>query len=345
MNDSRKRPATIREFTQLQASTRLLLNRSESADVEFKESASVLEARDFSAFANSPEGGVILIGVREIKEKGVPQRGEVIGCSVDERERRKVYDKARNNWPPVPIAVVVENTADKPIFRVDIPPGSEKPYATHAGEYVIRGDGHRQALAPQALLNFLLELEGERFLGRFQKAAEHLEDALDAMKRDLGDSLDQIQGAVESAESQQSDAMGMLDDAHGLLNEILKWSERPNGPDAHDVIDHLRIKAILDHLGIPDPALARLRAYLRREAAELQSHHLKPSPEIQEALLQKVARIFGPDYLGSLSTIDYVKEADDALAAFRAEAAQAPRAQGKVGPPRSVRRRRSRRGK
>ena len=179
------RAAPAREFETLQPSTQEMLRGTETTDVEFKESTSVLESRDLTAFANSPEGGVILIGVREIKQKGRPERGEIIGCEVDNAARMKVYGKALNTQPSVEVVVTVENSAAKPILRVDIPSGKEKPYATQPGEYVTRGDGHRQALHPQRLLNFFVELEGERFLEKFEKATERLQTFIDNVEGTL----------------------------------------------------------------------------------------------------------------------------------------------------------------
>lgn len=115
--------------------------------------------------------------------------------------------------------------------------------------------------------------------------------------------------------------MGMLDDAHGTLNEILQWSQRPDGPDPHDVINHLRLGAILAHLQIPDPALARLRAFLRKEALELvrNKNGVSEGEELQDALLQRFAAISAWEYVGNFHSIDLKKECADALASVRAE--------------------------
>ena len=75
--------STKNSFKTLSKQARLLLNREEGYDVEFKKSLGGLANSDLVAFANSEAGGSILIGVRETKTGEGHQKGEIVGCPND----------------------------------------------------------------------------------------------------------------------------------------------------------------------------------------------------------------------------------------------------------------------
>ena len=115
------------EYKTVRQSTKQLLERSEGLDVDFKRQATHLDADEFVAFANSPSGGSLLIGVNEVTDARGRQRGKIVGCEVGDRAKRRILDKALSCSPPIDVFVDVENTNDSPFLRVDIPSGDNKP--------------------------------------------------------------------------------------------------------------------------------------------------------------------------------------------------------------------------
>lgn len=167
------------EFKAISKRVQMLLNREEGSDVEFKQEADALESEDLVAFANSEKGGTILLGVEEIDTPKGLQRGRVVGCEIGDKEKMKIVNKAQSCIPPVDITITLENYRDKPFYRVEIPGGNKKPYCTYKGVYKIRGDGRNVPLVPGNLLHMYLEIEGQRFIERFNEATRELEQRLD----------------------------------------------------------------------------------------------------------------------------------------------------------------------
>lgn len=154
--------------------TKALLNKQEGLDVDYKMTVKGLESTDLVAFANSPNGGTILLGVAEIEEDNGMQKGKIVGCSVGDKERLFILSKAESCIPPVELNIIIENYARKPFFRIDIPSGKDKPYCTAAGTYKIRGDGRTNTLLPGRLLSLFLEKHSDLFFNRFREATKEL---------------------------------------------------------------------------------------------------------------------------------------------------------------------------
>lgn len=171
------------EYNTLSARVKSLLERSETFDVEFKESVSGLESTDIVSFANSERGGTILIGIRETKSPKGQQRGQIVGCPIGDKEKLKILSKVNSCIPDVYVEIYVENLNDKPFFRIEIPSGADKPYCTSGGTYKIRGDGITQNLNPTQLLNLFETKESERFLRHFREAANVLETYLESISQ------------------------------------------------------------------------------------------------------------------------------------------------------------------
>jgi len=164
-----------RTYKGLSKRTRSLLRRQEGLDVEFKRCVQGVDQVDLVGFANSPQGGSILIGVDEVAKSRAPQRGVVVGCEVGDREKQLLHNKATDCVPPVRLEVFIENVSTrKPIFRVEIPESAHKPHCTRRGTYKIRGDGRSNALLPRSLLAIFMEAEGDQFLRRFKRATEQM---------------------------------------------------------------------------------------------------------------------------------------------------------------------------
>lgn len=231
---------------------RLLLENAEGLDVDFKANAKV-EGEDFVAFANSVDGGVLLLGVEEVTVDGV-QQGRVVGCRVDDEARLVIVNKAAACIPPVTVSVDVEWAGDRAFFAVTIPSGVDKPYCTAGGTYKIRGDGRNVPLVPSNLLNLLLEREGGRFLGRFREATANLETDIGELRVKLAEVTS---GALPGSGIQA--ATGRADDVAEQARSRVSWSARitSQGVDDDGVdrrLDRLEagLQAIIRHLGIAD---------------------------------------------------------------------------------------------
>ncbi len=131
----------VREFRTITKKTKALLKRSEDYEVDYKISVGGIESKDFVAFANSSNGGTILVGVDEINDENGFQKGKVVGCDVGDESKLTIINKATPCRPPVELDIIIENTSDKPIYRIDIPSGYNKPYCTNSGQYLIRHKG------------------------------------------------------------------------------------------------------------------------------------------------------------------------------------------------------------
>ena len=147
-----------------------LLSQKGNFDVDFKTSISGLVSDDLVSFANSATGGAILIGVSRTRHGNGGQKTALIGCAVGDRERLEILAKANQCVPPVSVSIFVENCAEKPFYRIEIPSGSHKPYCTSGGTYKIRGDGRNEMLYPAQLLALFLEAEGVELVRWFQQA-------------------------------------------------------------------------------------------------------------------------------------------------------------------------------
>jgi ATP-dependent DNA helicase RecG len=189
-------------FRTLSARVKLLLAGEEGFDVDFKRSLSGLENEDLVAFANSARGGTILVGVDEYKESNGRQRGKIVGCPVGDKEKVGIINRAQNCIPPVEIEIFIENTSNRPFFRIEIPSGNNKPYCTPGGTYKTRGDGRNLPLLPSHLLTTFMENESRDFLEKFRSATKELDTRLYSL---MG-RLEEVHGAVESVSSDVVDA-------------------------------------------------------------------------------------------------------------------------------------------
>ena len=214
------------EYRRISARTKELLTRQEGLDVEFKESLAGLEAEDLVAFANSKAGGAILIGVKEEKGLHGRQVPRIVGSKIGDREKVTILSKAQSCRPPVPVRVVVENLDTKPLFRIEIPTGPNKPYCTSGGTYSIRGDGRREPLLAEHLLALFVERENEVFVKRFQEAAQSLEGMLEGMSRDIEVRLHELQGSASDAEHAADSAMTDADESKMMIHQVHDQGEK-----------------------------------------------------------------------------------------------------------------------
>ena len=236
------------EYQSISKRARSLLTRSEDYELEFKETPQALEPEDIVAFANSPEGGVVLIGVREVTTDSGRQRGKIVGCTVGDAEKLSIINRAESCVPPISVDVIVENVARKPFFRVEIPSGLNKPYCTSAGTYKIRGNARTLPLLPSRLLTLFMASESQEFVERFKAATEELEHGLADTKARLMEEIDGLLGKLVLLDEKLSGAFNSPSE-EGLFLESTQ------------LLDIRRkIDALLEELGVEDPCAVKVES-------------------------------------------------------------------------------------
>lgn len=243
------------EYKTLSSRVKLLLNREEDYDVDWKQSINGLDSQDIVAFANSKKGGSILIGVAERVDKNGKQIAEIVGCKCSDLSKMNIKNKALNCIPPIEITIVKENTNEMPFYRIEIPSGTNKPYCTQKGIYKIREDGHNKGITPNELLRMFMDLESDKFLKRFKKAAAEIEynisNVSDDIEQALGhleDILPQVE-AIEELSYIPDEILGYVEKVYsevGDINATVNWNEK-------------RIVMLLNHFNIEDPKIANLK--------------------------------------------------------------------------------------
>ena len=183
----------ITEYAGLSEKAEELLGSQESRILDFKESVGGLSADDIVSFANTETGGTILLGVKEMKDTQGRQMTEIVGCEIGDRAKLSILGKAGSCVPPVEVFVIVENTeGEKPFLRVEIPPGTRRPYCTSGGTYKIRGDARNNPLTPDRLLSLFMEAENAQFINRFSQATQDLEVGISELKSRLLTEMEEI---------------------------------------------------------------------------------------------------------------------------------------------------------
>jgi hypothetical protein len=263
------------EYKGLSARTKRMLTQEEGYDIEFKESAGSIDNSDLVAFANSDSGGTILVGIKEKKDASGRQIACIVGCPVGDKQKQKIISKASNCMPPIDIDVFTENVSTKkPIFRVEIAAGKDKPYSTMGGLYKKRVDGSNKALLPPELSLMLLDLKSNEFVERFRAATVELEQELgslhekvgkefatisnivSSMKNKIEEDLYSIMATAEGAESLSDEAMHLSDQAASSSMDLIDITA-----EIADTVKWLgqSIKLILDKNGLEDPTTTNFK--------------------------------------------------------------------------------------
>ncbi len=238
-----------------------LLSGEETQHVEFKKSVGLVESADFVQFANSSDGGEILVGVEEVKDGNGRRMPTVVGCLTTDANKRSLLDKAGSCSPPVDITVHVEKVEGKQFYRVVIPSGLHKPYCTASGTYVIRNDGERKALLPAQLLNLFLESQGTTFVERFKEASRGIDEALKEMRSRIEEAgsateeqLNLISRVAEHASETSDEAMSNAADAVAAIEDVSAQVDAAHNDLLESVHSaNRRLKKVLKHQGISDP--------------------------------------------------------------------------------------------
>ena len=182
------------------------MNMQEGYNLDFKRNTDGLRTKDLVAFANSRYGGTIILGVEESETPSGLQRGRITGCAVNDEEKVKILNKAQSCIPAIDLAIIIENTSKKPIIRIEIPCGKERPYCTSEGVYMIRGDGRNNPLTPAELLDIFLEVQGRKFLDRFNFATGRLETNL----KNTGKQFASLQNSIDGLKADIENNIGNL---------------------------------------------------------------------------------------------------------------------------------------
>jgi len=296
-------------LTTISARAKSLLEREEGFDVEFKQSAASLDASDVVAFANSANGGAILLGVREEGGAGGRQIGTVIGCDTSDKAKLQILDKALSCQPPVPVELFVENTQSTPFFRLEIPSGLQKPYGTSGGTYKTREDGRVRALTPSDLLALLMEKEAQLFDERFRKATTELVNEIKAtavvvsgLNKTIKSDIENISSTLGWTDMKVDDTASDIGQAKALAAEL---SLRTKDIEA-------RLVSLLAHTKAPDPVKAAARATLVEQFGK----EFKKKPELLSAIKEgKSVSLSGPklDLFSKDEVIEMILEAAKAL--------------------------------
>jgi len=261
---------------------RNLLAKEESFDVDFKVCLKGLAVDDLVAFANSPTGGTILIGVDEDTNAIGRQVGKVVGCKVGDNEKMIIMNKANECRPPVDITIYVENEDENPFYRIEIPSGQFKPYSTPKGTYLIRGDGRNLALNRDMLLQMFLDEQGDTFLNRFKNATEDLGgsvvetnrkldtfgNTMDRLQRELSNDIDDItKNLTDLTSNVENNLEEIIQNTDKLVEETINNSmqtvneiiDKINKMDQDIYETKLVTNKILEHLGIEHPYTSNYR--------------------------------------------------------------------------------------
>lgn len=197
-------------YAKVRAETHRMIEGEEGYDVEFKEGPKRVQPEDIVAFANGT-GGSILVGVREVTEKK-EQKGDIVGCRIGDEPKRSISDKANSCIPRLEVRIVAEGVkTGKPIYRIDIPQGDNKPYCTSGGTYKIRKDGQNVGIDPELMVSMVLRREEEQFIKRFKSAGEEILEAL----TQLEDRVEQVAYVADETASSAQDAAAVAEELAG----------------------------------------------------------------------------------------------------------------------------------
>jgi len=184
------------DYKSLTADTQRLLDGQEGRDVDFKAKPDGVKAEDFVALANA-RGGTILVGIEEQSSKHGKQRGIVVGCSIGDIVRQAFISTAASCRPTIDITIRIENSgSEKPIYRIDMLEGIDKPYCTSSGLYKIRAEGQNVAIDPPLMKAIILEKE----------ANDELLKQINRVHLDLVEQIQRVEQAADEATEAARDA-------------------------------------------------------------------------------------------------------------------------------------------
>ena len=106
------------EYKGLSKEAKSLLNSEESYDVDWKVNIKGFHSEDIVAFANSRNGGSVLIGVEELKDGDGKQKSKIVGCPINDENKMNIKSKAFNCIPPIHLDIIVEKIVIQDLFII-----------------------------------------------------------------------------------------------------------------------------------------------------------------------------------------------------------------------------------
>lgn len=139
-----------------------------------------------------------------------------MGCDISDETRTGIINKAVQCSPVVDIEIVAENISTaKPILRVEISEGSDKPYGTQAGTYKRRVGGRNVAMDSAMIKSLVIESETEEFIQRFRGAGDAIIAEVTDVHHSLASAIDNVEAVAEQASQAAEDALAAAEEAAG----------------------------------------------------------------------------------------------------------------------------------
>lgn len=206
-----------------------LLSAREGLGIDFKREIEAVTADDLCAFANMPEGGVILAGVSEEKQADGTVIGRPMGCAVSDASQLILVNKAQQCHPPIALSLHVEQVQSIRFLRIEIPASGTRPHCTASGRYIARAESRNVPILPPALLRMFLEREAGEFEIRFRRATADITESIS----ETAESVERLQKGIESRIEDIADQLGWsdsmfddtgskIDDLDSLVRELLR---------------------------------------------------------------------------------------------------------------------------
>lgn len=184
--------------------------------------------------------------------------------------------KALSCSPPIQIEIFVENYGSLPFYRVEIPSGAHKPYATNSGTYKIREDGRNNSLLPEQLLRMFLEREGKEFRLRFSEATGKLEsrmtealELVENLENVISEKIEDIGSSLGWAEYKAGDAADTIATVRSHVLSLVREAKK----------QEQRIKAVIRKVEADDP----IKQKVEEETLNWLIQKLKEDPTLLDA--------------------------------------------------------------
>lgn len=198
---SRSKQLPENEINPLQISTSKLLSKPESFGLDFKRTAESITSEDLIAFANAG-GGVILVGVDEIQGVNGAQKGKVVGCTVSDKEKSRIVNRAKDCRPAIPVRVLTEVIRNKSIFRVEIQAGL---HCTANGIYKIRRDGQTGIIDPSEMVKIVVKMKRDELNYYLRDAIQSEVSAVEEKYESLLSDYEDLQSRLDDIELSDRD--------------------------------------------------------------------------------------------------------------------------------------------
>ena len=203
-----------------------------------------LEAAALASMANRG-GGIVLAGVAEVGDQGDAAGGyDILGCEVDATARDHILDLARSCAPPIPVEILVENTAHTPFLRVEVPSAGESGAASrvlvpaHVAAELL--DGLEELTAELTALRG--EVEGLRArVAELHAASRQTQSRLDEVQRTARDSVGRVRALARHLGADDKLVAWERRQLRNLLSAAVDMAgKRARGGEQDDVVRQMR---------------------------------------------------------------------------------------------------------